>query len=184
MAKDDIDSVPKGLQRLCMAMRVGAALGGVVTLVLPPWFWSRPEWVAAVGGQMAGLGCQPIAVDGTARLWGGVVSVVPVVLGLALFVLLWRLFGEYAQGRALRAPAQRHLQGVAWLLLALALLQPLTRAAMSAVLTMNQPPGQRLLVLQLSGNDYLALLTAVALLAVAMVMRQAVQAAEENRGFV
>ena len=105
-------------------------------------------------------------------------------LGLALFFLLWRLFGEYAHGRALQAPAQRLLHHVAGVLLALALLQPLTRAAMSAVLTMNQPPGQRQLVLQLSGNDYLALLTAVALLAVAHVMRQAVQAAEENRGFV
>jgi len=165
-------------------MRTGAAAGALATVVFPVWFWLRPDWVAELGGQMTGLGCRPLVVDETARLWGGLVSLLPVGLGLALFLLLWRLFGEYAQGRALQAPAQRLLHHVAGVLLALALLQPLTRAALSAVLTMNQPPGQRQLVLQLSGNDYLALLTAVALLAVALVMRQAVQAAEENRGFV
>ncbi len=165
-------------------MRIGAALGGLVTLLMPLWFWSQPAWVAHLGPQFAGLGCQSFEVDTSMRAWGLAVSLLPMAVGLGLFVMVWRLFGEYAQGRALQTPAQRQLQGVAWALLALALLQPLTRAALSVVLTMNQPPGQRMLVLQVSGNDYLALLTAVALLAVALVMRQAVQVAEENRGFV
>lgn len=184
MKPDDIDSVSTPLQRLCRTVRAGAVVGGLFTLLGPPWFWSRADWVAAVGGGMAGLGCQPFDTSAPARAWGLVASLPPMAAGLMLFVALWRLFGEYGQGRALRLRAQQLLQSVAWALLALAVLQPLSRAALSVALTLERGPGQRQLVLQLSGDDYLFVLIALALLAVAVVMRQAVQAAEENRGFV
>jgi hypothetical protein len=49
---------------------------------------------------------------------------------------------------------------------------------------MANPPGQKHLVIGLGSTDYLGLIVALTLLAIATVMRQAVGAAEENRGFV
>lgn len=170
-----------GLIRLVQAL---TAAGALFLLVLPPLFWARAEWVAQLGPTMAAIGAHPVHVGGAARAWGAVVSAPLVGLGLFALWQLWRLFGEYAQGRALARPALRHLRRFAWSVLAAALLQPLAKAALSVVLTVGNPPGQRLLSLSLGSSDYLALLLGAVLLAVAQVMHQAVLAAEENQGFV
>ena len=54
----------------------------------------------------------------------------------------------------------------------------------SAVLTMHNPPGQRMLAFGLAWSDYMSVLLGLVLLAVARVMSDAVRAAEENAGFV
>jgi len=184
MKQDDIATVPAGLARLCRVVRAGAAFGAVATLVLPVWFWLTPEWVAALGARMADIGCTAIHVDARALALGLAISVLPLAVGVYLLVQLWRLFGEYGRGRALTEGAQRHLSHFARALLVLALLQPVVRAGLSVVLTLGNPPGQRQLVLSLSGDDYLMALVAAALVAIAAVMRQAVAAADENRRFV
>jgi hypothetical protein len=69
-------------------------------------------------------------------------------------------------------------------MLASALLAPLLRAGLGVALTLGNPPGQRLLVLNLSWNDYVAILCGAVLLAVAQVMSEAVRLAEENDSFV
>ena len=65
-----------------------------------------------------------------------------------------------------------------------ALLAPVMRSVMSVVFTLSNPPGQRMLALSLSWSDYLAVLLAVVLIAIATVMAEAVRVAEENEGFV
>lgn len=178
------DDIPPGLRRLCWLVRAGAALGAVLLVVMLLGLWTDPEWTRSLGTAMAGLNCERVTVDLRMRWLGAAVSLLPAALGLAFFVLLWRLFGEYGAGRALTPVAQRHLQRLALALLVIALAQPLLRGAYSVVMTLGNPPGQRLLVLGFGSHDYLALIVALALLAIATVMRQAVQAAEENRGFV
>lgn len=179
-----LDDNQAGLRWLCRLVRAGALLGAVAAVTVPPGLWADPGLAGAVGATMGGLGCEHLTVDTRARWLGAAVSLVPATLGLAFFGLLWRLFGEYAAGRALTAPAQRHLQRLAGVLLAMALVQPLLRAAYSVVLTMGNPPGQRHLVVSLSSDDYIGTIVGLALLAIATVMRQAVAAADENRGFV
>jgi hypothetical protein len=171
--------------RLCAVVRAGALLGVAMSLALPAIFWTDAARVADLAPQIAGLPCGAAAViDETARAWAVAISVVPIALAIAFFATVWRLFGEYRAGRALTLPAQRLLQRLAWLLLAIVLSQPLVRAAMSVALTMHNPAGKRHLVIGLGSNDYLGLIVALTLLAIATVMRQAVGAAEENRGFV
>ncbi len=184
MNQDDIDRVPAGLRRLCTAVRAGAALGAVVSVAAMAWVWASPEVLAEVGPFMAGMPCASINTDPTTRALGAAASVLPTALWLLLAHRLWKLFGLYARGCALTAAAQRLLQQVALVLLAAALLGPLYRGALSVALTYFNPPGQRHLALGFGGDDYLWLLLAGVLLAVATVMRQAVSAAEENRAFV
>lgn len=184
MMHDDMSSGPPTLLRLCRLVRAGSVLGALLTALVPLWFWASPERIATLGPALANLGCQQVAVDGRTPWLAALVSLPILALCLYLLRQLWRLFGEFAAGRALTPHAQRLLHRWALALLVLALVQPLYRAALSVVLTLARPPGQRLLVLGVSGDDYLALLVALALLAIATVMRQAVQAAEENRSFV
>jgi hypothetical protein len=171
------------LGRVVLVVRALCVLGVLTLLTVPLWFWLSPENVRALGPQMAGLGAD-IAVDDRARALGAVVSLLPVSVGLYALWQLWRLFAEYGAGRVFGREAQARLQRFAWALLAAALLAPLVRAAMSVVLTLGNPPGQRQLVIGLSWDDYLAVLVAAVLIAIATVMAEAVRVAEENEGFV
>lgn len=184
MDSNDIGSVPAGLRRLCALVRAGAALGALASVGSMTWIWSSAEVLAEVGPLMAGMPCGRVNTDATTRALGAAASVLPVALWLLLAERLWRLFGLYGRGQALTAAAQRLLQQVALALLAVALVGPLYRGALSVVLTYLNPAGQRHLVLGFGSDDYLWLLVAGALFAVATVMRQAVSAAEENRAFV
>ncbi len=184
MKHDDIESVSPGLRRLCRLVRAGAAAGAVAAIAAQAWVWSSADVVSRVGPLMAGMACEGVNLDGRTRALGAAVSVVPTLLWLLLAQRLWALFGLYGRGRALTAEAQRLLQQVGLVLLASALVGPLYRAALSVVLTLANPPGQRHLVLGLGGDDYLWALVSAALLAVATVMRQAVAAVDENRSFV
>ena len=167
MKSFDIRSGSARHLRLCAAVRAGALLGVAMSLALPAIFWTDAARLADLAPQIAGLPCGAAAViDETAQAWAVAISVVPIALAIGFFVTVWRLFGEFRAGRALTLPAQRLLQQLAWLLLAIVVSQPLVRAAMSVALTMANPPGQRHLVIGLGSNDYLGLIVALTLLAI------------------
>ena len=171
------------LGRVVLVVRALCVLGVLTLLTVPFWFWLSPDNVRALGPQVAGV-AGDIAVDDRSRALGAAVSVLPVAVGLYALWQLWRLFAEYGAGRVFGREAQARLKRFAWALLAAALLAPLVRGVMSVVLTLGNPPGQRQLVISLSWDDYLAVLLAAVLIAIASVMAEAVRVAEENEGFV
>ena len=173
-----------GLRRLVWLVRLLALVGAAALLALPVLFWTDPGWVRDAAPGLAGLGEHPLVIDERALLFGALASLPGVLLGLAALWWLWRLFGEYAAGRVFAPAAQRHLRGFAAALLASAVVTPLMRSAVGVALTLGNPPGQRVLVLSLSWNDYLSILCGAVLLAVALVMADAVRLAEDNEGFV
>ena len=173
-----------GLRRLVWLVRLLAGVGAAALLAVPVLFWTDPGWVREAGPAIAGFSEHPVVIDERALLLGAAASLPGVLLGLAALWQLWRLFGEYAAGRVFASAAQRHLRGFAAALLASAVLTPLMRTAVGVALTLGNPPGQRLLVFTLSWNDYLSILCGAVLLAVALVMADAVRLAEDNEGFV
>ena len=62
--------------------------------------------------------------------------------------------------------------------------QALTRTLHGLVLTMHNPPGRRMLIVQLSSNDYAFLVFGVLLLGIAWVMVEATRLAREHAEFV
>lgn len=174
--------LPGSLGRMVFVVRALCVLGALTLLAVPPWVWLSPENVRAFGPEIAGV--REITVDTRAMRIGAAVTLLPVALGLYALWQLWALFAEYAAGRVFGHAALQRLRRFAWALLGAALLAPLVRAAMSVVLTLGNPPGQRHLVIGLSWNDYLAVLLAAVLIAIATVMAEAVRVAEENDGFV
>jgi hypothetical protein len=174
----------RGTPLLISLVRALAVLGALCAIGFPVWLWSDADRVKALSSELVGLPPGAVSV-GPDTLWQGLLTSLPAsaVLVFSLWQL-WCLFGEYGRGRALERPALARLRRFAWGLLGLTALRPVTGAALSAVLTLHNPPGQRLLRLSLGSDDYLALLLAAVLLAIAQVMHQAVELAEENRGFV
>ena len=69
-------------------------------------------------------------------------------------------------------------------MVALAVLEPLSRTLASVALTLDRPPGHRVLMLTLGTHDYALLMCALVFVAVARVMAEAARLAEENEGFV
>lgn len=177
-------ALPQGLTTLTRVVRVLTAIGAAVLCTVPPVFWLSPDWVKAKGAAIAGLGNHPLVIDERALLLGALGSLPAIGLGLFALWHLWLLFGEYARGRVFGAASHRHLRRFAWGMFASALLAPLQRAWVGVALTLGNPPGQRLLVIELSWNDYVAILCGAVLLAIATVMAEAVRLAEENDGFV
>jgi hypothetical protein len=174
--------LPAPLRRLVHIVRLLCLLGAVVLLAVPAWFWSSPDAVRELAPQFAGV--RDTTVDARVLQYGALLSVVPVALGLYALWQLWQLFGEYGRGRVFGRPALARLRRFAWALLGSALLAPLVRAAGSVLLTMGNPPGRRVLAIGLSWNDYMAVLLAAVLIAIATVMAEAVRVAEDNQGFV
>jgi hypothetical protein len=94
------------------------------------------------------------------------------------------LFQNFAEGRAFSSDAARHLHRFGIAVLAQAALGPLSATALALALSLANPPGQRLVVLSVSSNDYFALVVGGVLMAMGAVMREAARLAEENAGFI
>ena len=174
--------LPASLGRVVLIVRALCVLGALSLIAVPLWFWASPEAIAGLAPSMVGV--TEMSIDARAQWLGATLSLLPVSLGLYALWQLWRLFTEYAGGRVFGRAALAHLRRFAWALLGTALLAPLVRAATSVALTLGNPPGRRMLVVGFSWNDYMAVLLAAVLIAIATVMAEAVRVAEENEGFV
>jgi len=174
--------LPGSLAPVVFVVRALCVLGAFSLIAVPLWFWASPEAIERLAPSMVGVA--EMRIDARAQWLGGALSLLPVSLGLYALWQLWRLFTEYAAGRVFGRTALAHLRRFAWALLGTALLAPLVRAATSVALTLGNPPGRRMLVVGFSWNDYMAVLLAAVLIAIATVMAEAVRVAEENEGFV
>jgi Protein of unknown function (DUF2975) len=172
------------LVRLCRGVRALVGLGAITLVLLPFVFWFMPSWVPAWVSQMTSLPDNAVRPNALTPWLATLATLLPAGLGLAALWQLWQLFRAFAAGRALTHDAQQHLRRFALVLLALAVCEPIYRAAMSVVFSLGNPPGQRMLIVNLSSHDYLQGLLALVLLAIAIVMGDAVRAADENRSFV
>jgi hypothetical protein len=172
------------LQTLCRVVRAMVALAAAVLVTLPFWLWAMPGWVHAMALHAASLPAENAPRHAASTAWAAAATLLPAAVGLAVCWQLWHLFGAFTRGQALTPPALLRLRRFAGWLLALALVQPIYRAAMSVALSLGNPPGSRQLVIGLSSNDYLNVLLALVFVVIAHVMGEAVRAAEENRGFV
>lgn len=177
-------ALPARLRRAAAVVRGLTVLGALALLVLPPWYGLSDTWLASQAAEAtAALGGR-FTLDARAR-WAMAAVALPALLvaGRSLW-RLWALSGEYQSGRVFSPAALDHLRGLARGLMALAVLTPLVRTGTVLALTWGNPPGQRLLVLSLSSQDYLNLLLAAVLGAVATVMAHAAAVADEHAQFV
>ncbi len=112
-------------------------------------------------------------------------------LGLSLWVLfgalLWhlqQLFQLFRTGGALTEAAARRIRTIGAFAVALAAAQALVRMLQILVLSSANPPGERVLSIQISGHEVGLIVFGGLLLAIGHVLTEAAAAAAENREFV
>lgn len=176
------------LRGLSTGVQALAALGGTFMTVLPMLLAFAPlGWVAMLlGGADEGNVMHLLEADLTSAVRARLVAVmlIPVAASLGVLWQVWRLFGQYRQGLVFSAAALSHLRRLAWALVALAVVQPLARALMSVAISLDNAPGHRHLMLSFGSDDFALLLLALVFVAIARVMVEAAQAADEVEQFI
>ncbi|KAJ57427.1 hypothetical protein ACMU_02675 [Actibacterium mucosum KCTC 23349] len=125
--------------------------------------------------------------DETGVLATALLAAFALIGAAATIAALWytaRLFGIYAKGEPLSVEAADTLRLIAFALLAKAGLAILSPIYTSLVLSIDALPGARSLTVSLDMGQLGLLLAAGLIYTVGVVMRQAVDIAAENRGFV
>jgi Protein of unknown function (DUF2975) len=173
--------------RLQVASRwMGAFCAGLV-LLLP--LALAAYWALGDTGALAARANLPAAavaapLQGWQRLVGallGAAALAPLLAGL------WqarKCFVQFAHGQVFTQQAARHLKHfAAWMLVA-AVAGVVMGAAMSALLTWNNPPGQRHLALAIGTDQAFTVFFAGMVWLMAAVIAQGQAMAEENASFV
>lgn len=127
---------------------------------------------------------EPEDVGLVARLIGFLVMMVPTGIGLYGLLHLRRTFLESASGRSFSRDSVDGFRRFAWAVLFYVVSVPIMKAALSVVLSFHNPPGQRVLAIELSSNDVIGLFLAGLLVAVGHIFAEAQSIAEENASFV
>jgi hypothetical protein len=187
----DQAELARRLRRLAAWIRGLLLVGAPVIAAVPVCLLLAPEPLLALGWGSAGP-CSQDAIplllkSGVTPAMGlrlSVLSLLPVGLWLLTMWQLWSLFGEYGLGRVFSPRALLALRRLGTCLLAMFAMQPLFTTLMSLALSWDRPRGHREISLSLGSDDYMLLLLALLLLALARVMQEAARVAEENDGFV
>ncbi len=104
------------------------------------------------------------------RLLSFLVYLIPVSLSMLLFRALSRLFGLYSQGLVFTRDNVKRIRQAGLLLLAGQLVSPFYQSLLSLVLTMNNAPGQHMIMIGMDDSDISEIVTAVVIIVVAWVM--------------
>jgi hypothetical protein len=175
------------LRGLARVVRGLALVGALSLLVLPAWIvLSSADNLEPVQG-LFGAHLLELAQGGltpAVRLRLAAVTLLPVGVALVALWQLWRLFGAYCQGDVFGPVPLTSLRRFGWAMTGLAVLQPLSTTLASVAASLDNPPGQRILMVSLGSNDYALLMSALVFVAISRVMTEAARQAQENEAFV
>ena len=172
------------LRGFSKAMAMLTTLGMLLIAVAMILVFLIPDWTHNLLLARLGQAGRDLSLSSARLIPGAAITAVPV--GVLLFGL-WQaraLFLNFADGHVFTLASARRLRDFAAAVLAQAILGPLSSTALLLAFTLNNPPGNRQLVITLSVHDYLALIVGGVLLAVAWVMVEATRIADENASFV
>jgi len=172
------------IRRIAKLMRGMVLVGGALFVVFTVAMWAWPEWARVAMAQELSVDPSSITLTPAVQISGALVSLVPLSVSIFGMVQVWCLFGEYARGHIFTALASMRLRRLAWSLIGTAVAQIFARTAIGLVLTFNNPPGKKMLILNVSSNDYGFVLFGVLMLGIAWVMVEATRLAQENAEFV
>lgn len=172
------------LGRLSAVMCVVVAVGGAVAEIMLAWVWMDPAWVEAYVVPHLGLHSVPVSLDAATRIAAFGASMIPMGVLLYLLRQAYVLFDAFRVGNVFTPEAPVRLRRIGCSILVLALLRPLTSMMLGLILTAANPPGQRILALSISIDDYMIAALGGLVLAIGHVMTEAARIADDNRGIV
>ena len=172
------------LQRLS-AMMAGACLVLIVILpLLVPGYWL----MASAGRLAVAANLDPVAIEGSLKLWqrvvGALLTEVPVVLMSLGLLQARKCFSSFAQGLIFTTQAVLCLRGFAAWTFASALAAVLVGPVVSVLLTLGNVIGARHLAIGIGSDHVLTLVFAGTVWLMAAVIGQGRALAEENAAFL
>ena len=93
---------------------------------------------------------------------------------------LRRLFALYRTGQVFVPDGAQRLRAFAWAVILMAIVQPIAGAVLSVVLTLDNPPSERMLSISIGSGQVQTLFVGVLFLVIATIMREATRIADEN----
>lgn len=183
MKRNNMLDLPRVTRFANRLYAVASALLVLLPLVVAVFLWrewSDPSWLT---DSFAMLPSDTALTPwkSTLVITLGAVALLPI--GVAL-VQMRRLFARYRRGEILIQPCARHILHIGWALAALALAQLVVLPLQIVVLTMDNPPDDRLLSTAFGSESLWLLLSGGLLIVIGWVMVEAVRAADENAGFI
>jgi len=109
------------------------------------------------------------------------------LISLVFIYGLWQLrslFKLFKQGVFFSSQAAQHLYYFSITIFIIALLKPIVSGVLSVLLTMTNPVGKRLLVIEFTRNEFALIFIAGALLAITWILQEGRKLVEENAEFI
>jgi hypothetical protein len=172
------------LIRLSRAMVWLTTIGIVLIAVLVAVGFAIPDWLQNMVLAKLGQAGLSLTITPLGRVLAALVLAIPVGVMLYGLLAVRRMFVAFTRGDIFNEYTARQLQVFAATVLLQGPLGPLTSTALSAALSVGNPPGNRAIMVAFSTNDYFALIVGGVLLAAATIMREAAQLSEENKSFI
>ncbi|HNW92027.1 MAG TPA: DUF2975 domain-containing protein [bacterium] len=119
----------------------------------------------------AGLLVQPAgSLSLSSRLLACLATLLPVAVAMLGCLYLIRLFGLYQQGRIFSGDTTRCYRSLGYVIIASVVIGIVHNSMMSVIVTLDNPPGQRLLSVGFSSADFSRIVIGLLVLVVAWVM--------------
>ena len=150
----------------------------ILTPIAVVLFWTQ------VGQQPSLARYLPVTLDENLPTWsrmlGLAVSLVPTSILMYATMQLSKLFRLYERGDIFARDNVRQYRSLGWSLIALGIAKFLNHTALSIVLTIHRPAGQRMLSIGINSDDVFLALIGMVVLTISWVMDEARKIEEEQ----
>jgi hypothetical protein len=127
---------------------------------------------------------QQEALTPATRLAALALAAIPLCLALLGFFAVQRLFNGFASGDILTPESGRRLKRIGLIVTALGPVTIVIRSIASVVVSLPNPPGERVLAVGFGSNDVTAIIAGMLLIVLGWTLEEAARVADENRQFV
>lgn len=172
------------IRRLSLIMQGVVILGALFAELGLAWVWLSPAIIESFVLPRLELSSADIVLDGRTRLFGFLISSLPLTVVFYALYQAFCLFAGYRRGEIFTVRAAERLRHIALAVVAAVFMSPFVQAALSAALSFGAAPGKRAITMSFSLQDYLVATLGGLLLAIAYVMAEAVRIEKENREII
>ena len=152
----------------------------VITVLFWLFYNEMPENLVAVSTGLPSDFPIPATLDGTQQILGFVVSLLQLSANLLAIVTIMRLLKLYRVGQIFSATHVMYFKRLGYLLIFYDIAGIIQTTALGFVMTMNNPPGQRMLTIGMSSDDITLFVVAAIVLMLSWVMDEGRRQAEEQ----
>lgn len=167
-------AVLRGITIAAMVVLPVTIIGGLFNTPLVP---------EALNGTLDGVAVSPDATPGQLATVVALNLISPIILLLTLNEMR-KLFGAYVDGQVLTESSAQMIQRIGQGFLALAIVPFVLRPIQTVLLTLANPPGERSLAVGLDSDMIFFALSGGLIMVIGWAMREASEAAAENKSFV